>query len=103
MKKLLSITAFLLIYISNIKAYDIEIDNIYYNLDVTEKTATVTNNGTKSYQNSSIIIPNKINHNGTKFNVEIIAANAFDGCSNITSISLPKNLRKIEDFAFKIY
>ena len=74
----------------------IEIDDINYNLTVYGKTAEVAK---KAYQ-GSVIIPDYITYNGVKFSVTGIGAQAFEGCTELTSVTIGDNLTYISKSAF---
>lgn len=87
---------------SAIRAYDAYIDGIYYNLDTTNKTASVTR---KDYNDHShpyrgtIIIPEEIRYNSVTYSVTSIDY-AFYKCPGLTSINIPNSVTSIEDRAF---
>ena len=74
----------------------IEIDGINYNLTVYDKTAEVAK---KAYQ-GSVIIPDYITYNGVKFSVTGIGAQAFEGCTELTSVTIGNNVKYIRESAF---
>ena len=74
----------------------IEIDDINYNLTVYGKTAEVAK---KAYQ-GSVIIPDYITYNGVKFSVTGIGIKAFEGCTELTSVTIGDNLTYISKSAF---
>ena len=74
----------------------IEIDGINYNLTVYGKTAEVAK---KAYQ-GSVIIPDYITYNGVKFSVTGIGAQAFEGCTELTSVTIGNNVKYIRESAF---
>lgn len=101
MKKFL-LTIILSLFISTIFAYDIQIDGIFYNLNNSNKTATVTNAGNMSgYEQLEIIIPEKIIHLNIEYIVNTIGERAFAGCFTFTSIKIPYTISKIEISAFR--
>ncbi len=89
MKKLLSFLLILQAIAAN--AYDAKINGIYYDLNHTDLTATVTDNGSNSYSNS-IIIPNTIIYNGETYSVTSIGDFAFSSCFNLTSLEIPNSV-----------
>lgn len=96
----------LLVLPSLVRAYDAQIDGIYYNLNSTDKTAEVTylvsiNRGdNSSAYNGEIIIPSKVQHDGIEYSVESIGNEAFGGCKELTSVSIPTSVTSIGAAAF---
>ena len=85
-------------------AYDVFIDGIYYRLN-NNKTAEVRPIGTHSYS-GDIVIPSEITYNGVKlysgtYSVTSVGANAFESCTNLTSIVLPNSVTTIGSSAFQ--
>ena len=81
------------------KAYDVEVDGIYYNLNQTDKTAEVTYNKYGDYS-GNITIPSQIKINGYIYSISSIGRNAFGECKGLTSIIIPATIERIEDYAF---
>ena len=81
-------------------AYDAKIDGIYYNLNSTDKTATVTSGSYYSPYSGSIQIPSSIYYNSKNYNVTAIGESAFKECKNVTSISIPSSITTIGNYAF---
>ena len=88
--------------------YEIDFDNFY--LDNVKYTFTyplqgdahlVVSGYNKDGDCSNLKIVSAVEMDGTIFKVLKIAENAFQGCSNMTSLKLPKGLITIGDYAFK--
>lgn len=86
--------------------YDCKIDGIYYNLNETNKTATVTNQvgNTKYVKRSTysgvVSVPSSITYNGNTYSVTTIGRSAFYNCSHLTSVTIPNSVTSIESYAF---
>lgn len=75
-----------------------EIDGIYYNLsDGNAEVTSVPNSGTYK---GDIVIPGSFTYGEETYTVTAIAANAFSGCKNMTSISIPASVTSIGNNAF---
>ena len=86
-------------------AYDCKVDGIYYNLNKTEKTASVTYYSSSKYSNSSaykgdVTIPSSITYNGTTYSVSTIGQSTFYYCSGLTSVTIPNSVTSIGNQAF---
>ncbi len=82
----------------NTHAYDALVNGIYYNLNTTEKTATVTYGSTK--YTGAVSVPSSFYYNGNKYTVTSIGWNAFKSCNGLTSVSIPNGVTTIGDDAF---
>lgn len=106
MRKIL-LTIILSLFISTIFAYDVQIDGIFYNLNNSNKTATVTNDGIfydgsdAGYKQLEINIPEKITYQNIEYIVNSIGERAFLGCDAFTSIKIPCTISKIEISALR--
>ena len=81
-------------------AYDCYVDKVYYNLNTSDKTASVTNNGYGSYS-GSVTIPSSFWYNGIKYSMTSIGDYAFNGSSYLTSITIPSSVTSIGEQAFE--
>ena len=104
MKKISFATLLLTLLLSmmstNTFAYNAEIDGIYYNL-IDGKYAEVTykDDNYNSYS-GDVVIPEKITYKGVEYPVKSIGEGAFNGCSRLTSITIPNSVTSIGQGAF---
>lgn len=84
---------------ANVSAYDACIDGIYYNYNTSDRTAEVTYKSLHDGSNYSenVVIPSSVG----LFSVTKIGDNAFYGCSNMTSITIPESITSIGLNAFQ--
>ena len=86
-------------------AHDFEVDGIYYSINYQGTKATVTYKGNSYSQYSdeysgSVVIPASVTYNGTTYPVTSIGYAAFEGCSSLTSVTLPNSVTTIGGYAF---
>ena len=48
-----------------------------------------------------VIIPSTVTYNGNTYTVKGIGSHAFDGCNELTSVSIPNTVISIGDYAFR--
>jgi len=76
----------------------VEVDGIYYSLNASTKSATVTtSNGSYS---GNISIPSTVPYDGTTYSVTSIGYNAFKDCKDLTNITIPNSITSIGSSAF---
>ncbi len=97
-------TALLLMVATVAMAHDFEVGGIYYSI-LSEKTVEVTYRGDSynSYSNEytgSVDIPSMVTYNDLTYSVTSIGDFAFDGCTGLTSITIPNSVTSIGDYAF---
>ncbi len=100
-KKVFGVVVSLLLTLNAMAAF--EVDGLYYSvISEDEKTVKVEpSNGTGYDGNYSTLtnctIPENISYNGNHYTVTTIAYNAFNNVQNLTSVSIPKSVTKIEN------
>ena len=77
----------------------VEIDGIYYNLITKAKVAEVTSNPNK--YSGAVEIPETVTYDGVTYDVTGIGESAFNGCSNLTRITIPNFVTSIGKNAFQ--
>ena len=88
-------------------ASDIKIGGFWYNLDDVAKTAEVTFKGDgyserDNRYTGAVRIPAQVKYNGETYDVTSIGKNAFAGCKNLTSVTLPNSITTIGSSAFSL-
>ena len=77
------------------------IDGIRYMLDPVKKTATLVPKREGKYS-GDIIIPEKIKGNdGVEYVVTSLVASCFEGCTGLTSITIPSSVTSFGESCFK--
>lgn len=79
-------------------AYDFEANGIYYNINIQDRTASVTN-GDNKYE-GDIVIPSSVTYANQEIPVTEIGENAFRNCSSLTSIEIPNSVTEVGRYAF---
>ena len=90
--------------------YGTKIGSIYYHLNSSNKTASVTCKYYEEEMNrfyacendyiGAIVIPQKVTHEDIVYPVTSIGQYAFYGCSGLTSINIPNSVTSIGSYAF---
>ena len=101
MRKLLSLFLALAASVGTMWAWDyekVQIGDLYYSLDATNKTAEVT-----GYQKEikTAFIPIVVEYKSLTYRVTGIGDEAFRFCSSITSVTIPNSIISIGDQAFR--
>ena len=106
-KKIFTLLLAVAASVGTIFAWDyerVQIDDLYYNLDATTKTAQVTsqNNG-YPYWSTNITtadIPASVTYNSVPYSVTSIGNDAFWRCTGLTSVTIPNSVTSIGSSAF---
>ena len=77
------------------------IDGFRYLLESDTKTATLVPQKDGDYSGDIIIIPEKVKGNdGVDYNVTSLGASCFEGCSGLTSITIPSSVTSLGNECF---
>ena len=99
MKTKLLLLAFLMqLFALNASAYDALVGGIYYNLDTTNRTASVTHGSSK--YTGIITIPTTFTYNNIDYRVTSSGGSAFSESKGLISVSLPLSIADIGIRAF---
>lgn len=81
--------------------YTAKIDGIYYDINSSNHTATVTyrDQNYVSYS-GEVVVPASVEYEGEAYSVTKIGERAFGNCTSLQSVSLPNSITAIHDFAF---
>ena len=98
MKKTILFLCVALFCATHVWADRVEIDGVYYNLDRNSVTAQVTNGDDK--YSGSVVFPDSVTYGASTYSVTSIGSFAFEGCTGLTSITIPNSVTSIGDWAF---
>ena len=88
-----------LLFSATASAYDFEVDGFYYNIiSLSDLTVEVTAGDNK--YSGKLIIPSTVTYKSKTLTVTSIGGYAFDGCSGLTSITIPNSVTSIGDDTF---
>ena len=98
------ITLFLLAMVvsTSIWAENVKINGIYYSLGSTTAQVISDQSSDKSVYSAytSVTIPSSVTYNNYTYPVTSVGTSAFEGCSNLQSVTLPSSVTTIDTDAF---
>ena len=77
--------------------YVFEFNGINYKIGENNTVSVVSKDAKYS---GDVVIPSQVSYNGSNYNVTAIGNSAFEGCVDLTSVSLPSSLTRIGKGAF---
>ncbi len=99
MRKSILIFFFALLGVLSARAYDFEVDGIYYDIiSGTDDQVKVTYDSPK--YTGAVVIPATVEYESTTYTVTSIGIGAFMGCSSLTSVTIPNSVTYIKESAF---
>ena len=85
---------------TNIESITFEADSKYYRV-MDESTVSLMADNEGTLYCGDMVIPDSVTYAGTTFAVTGIESNAFDGCYELTSITIPNTVETIGEQAFQ--
>ena len=86
---------------TNVKAYDCEVNGIYYNLNNDTHTAEVTKKTERGNSYSGdVVVPQSFLYSNKTYTVNAIGSGAFSYSDNLLSVILPNSIKTIGSNAF---
>ncbi|MBO6117742.1 MAG: leucine-rich repeat domain-containing protein [Bacteroidales bacterium] len=103
LKKIL-LTAVLLCAGLCAKAYDFEVNGIYYNKNSDGTSVSVTykdyNSGSYNSYSGIVTIPSVVAYDGISYSVTAIGDRAFYGCESLVKVTMPNSIKSIGQLTF---
>ena len=81
--------------------YTFNVDGIYYRVMSDDAASVIANEDVESYYTAEVVIPDSVTYEEQTYAVTGIEDNAFDGCYELTSITIPYSVETIGEQAFQ--
>ena len=99
--KVLFVLAILIANCISASAIEFTVDGVRYSVNSDNKTVTVAGYPSGNEPTGDLTIPESVTFGGISYPVTEIDANAFDGCSGLTSVTIPNAVTSIGGYAFR--
>ena len=85
----------------NIESITFEVDSKCYRVMDESSLSVMANNDEATLYSGDVVIPDSVTYEGYTFAVTGIESNAYDGCFELTSITIPNSVETIGEQAFQ--
>lgn len=83
-------------------AEPVEIDGLYYELNSSNNVFTAVVTSSPNKYSGDIVIPESVVYRNATYSVTTIGFEAFNGCSGLTSVTIPGSVTTIKQWAFSL-